>query len=138
MTRNGGRPITSYSVGIGVLGNRISRKIANNTYLELDRHSVGVRLHRTIVVCHHQDGQITINTGGWDTVTTRQRINAHLPPPYRVYHDRNRLRLQLPWRRWMEWDGSPYTFTPEEETITPLWREIEAANAQMKWNRRKK
>ena len=130
--------ITSYTIGIGVLSHRISRKIANNTYLELDTGSVGIRLHRTTVVRHHEDGSITIQTGGWDTVTTRQRINQHLPAPYRVYHERNQLRLKLAWNQWEHWTGLPYTFTPEQEVITPIWRAIEAANAEMKWNRRLK
>lgn len=60
------------------LGTRDSRKIGNNTYLErLSNGDIGVRLHQTHVVVAHTDGTVTLNSGGWNTVTTRDRINKH-------------------------------------------------------------
>lgn len=64
-----------------------SRKIGNNTYLELiaepndedDSGKVCVRLHQTAIVCYNQDGSINFDTGGWGTRTTMSRLNALLP-----------------------------------------------------------
>jgi hypothetical protein len=62
-----------------------SRKLANNTYAQR-RFSgqIAVRLHATDILTFHSDGQIDLNTGGWNTVTTHSRMNAYLPGPWRV------------------------------------------------------
>jgi hypothetical protein len=63
-----------------VLGNRDSRKIGNNTYLErIDANTVGIRLHGTIVVSIHNNGRYTLNGGGYRTRTTKDRINEYAP-----------------------------------------------------------
>lgn len=56
-----------------------SRKVANNTYAERRGDDIAIRLHATDVVTFHRDGTITLNTGGWYTVTTKARINDYLP-----------------------------------------------------------
>lgn len=40
---------------------------------------MAVRLHNTDVVTYHPDGTATLYTGGWMTVTTKDRINAWSP-----------------------------------------------------------
>ena len=60
------------------LGNRISRKVANNTYLVDFGEYIGLRLHGTIIVSYHPD-RTKVFTGGWRTVTTKARINDYLP-----------------------------------------------------------
>jgi hypothetical protein len=57
------------------------KPIANNTRLygieDCDGNTaVAVKLHKTYVVIHHQDGSFTLNSGGWRTVTTKERMNA--------------------------------------------------------------
>ncbi len=74
------------------LGNRESKKIGNNTYLiklrvnnELTGPVVGVAIkyHQTKIVSIYQDGHVFLNTGGWNTVTTQQRINKALREMFR-------------------------------------------------------
>ena len=61
------------------------RKLANNTYLieqwEPSTESIlyAVRLHATDVVTLHPDGSYTLDSGGWDTPTTKERINRFAP-----------------------------------------------------------
>ena len=63
------------------------RKVGNNTYASiLDDNSVAITLHSTDVVTIHDDGTYTLRTGGWQTVTTKDRINQY--SPVRV-HQRN-------------------------------------------------
>jgi hypothetical protein len=64
---------------------RERRRLERNTYLER-RYTVAiaVRLHATDVLTLFPDGRIEINTGGWHTVTTRDRINRYLPSPWSV------------------------------------------------------
>ena len=60
------------------------RKVGNNTYAEiLHDGSVGILLHSTYVVKIHPDDTYTLQTGGWQTVTTKDRINQY--SPVRVY-----------------------------------------------------
>ena len=70
----------SYQQATDKLGSRESRKLANNTYLvRIDDNTIGVRLHSTYVVTYHTDGRIVLNSGGWQTVTTKQRMNEYSP-----------------------------------------------------------
>src|SRR2546422_4829254 len=70
-----------------------SRKLENNTYLKRRdwgrTKAIAVQLHATDVITFFEDGQIEVNTGGWDTVTTRDRISRYLPKPWTVYGERN-------------------------------------------------
>lgn len=60
------------------------RKVGNNTYAEiLTDGSVGIMLHSTYVVKIHPDNTYTLNSGGWQTLTTKDRINQY--NPRRVY-----------------------------------------------------
>jgi hypothetical protein len=64
--------------------NKDSRKIGNNTYAEiLNDNTVGIKLHSTYVVKIRDDGTYTLNSGGWQTLTTKDRINQY--SPVRVY-----------------------------------------------------
>lgn len=65
------------------LGNRDSKKVANNTYLIViedakGNKGIGLRLHSTVVVKFFED-RTEVYTGGWETVTTKDRINSFLP-----------------------------------------------------------
>lgn len=61
-------------------GRNGSRRLGNNTYLyPVGADDYAVRFHATNVVTIHADGTYTLNTGGWDTVTTSQRINDYGP-----------------------------------------------------------
>lgn len=62
------------------LGNRSSKKVGNNTYLhKISEDTFGVRLHATDVVQIHFDDTYTLNSGGWRTRTTKDRINSYSP-----------------------------------------------------------
>jgi hypothetical protein len=60
--------------------NRKSRKIDNNTrgYIEYD-HSVSIELHSTKVVVLYPNGLVKLASGGWQTVTTKDRMNKYSP-----------------------------------------------------------
>jgi hypothetical protein len=55
------------------------RKIGNNTYLYPHKDGIAVRLHQTDVVVIHPDNTYTLNSGGWQTVTTKDRMNEYSP-----------------------------------------------------------
>jgi hypothetical protein len=60
--------------------NRKERKIGNNTYAEIEYDdSVSIRLHGTAVVRFYPNGLVKLNSGGWRTSTTKDRINKYSP-----------------------------------------------------------
>ena len=85
--------VTSYWEARRFLNGREERTIANNTTLrdvtdgDEGRHlgAVAVRLHHTNIVTYLYSGHIVLSSGGWKTKTTQGRINAFLPPGYRVH-----------------------------------------------------
>lgn len=56
-----------------------SRKLANNTYLIRGDNVFHVKLHATNVVTIHDNGLYTLDSGGWLTATTKDRINRFSP-----------------------------------------------------------
>jgi hypothetical protein len=81
------RPQT-YVAAAQFLGDRDSVKLGNNTYLERvtervyedgkmpqERTVIAVRLHNTQIVRFYEDGTKSLHTGGWQTVTTKDRLN---------------------------------------------------------------
>lgn len=65
-----------YSDAVAILGKRDSKKHANNTYFERrDNGDIAYRLHDTDVVTFHPDNTATLDSGGWMTNTTRDRMS---------------------------------------------------------------
>lgn len=59
------------------------RPLQNNTRLYRRGECFAVQLHETDVVTVDAQNRFTLNTGGWKTVTTKDRINTYAPS--RVY-----------------------------------------------------
>ncbi len=67
---------TTYTEARAMLNGRNSRKIANNTTLvDQGEGVIGLRLHSTVVVVFDDSGHIILNTGGYRTTTTKDRLN---------------------------------------------------------------
>jgi len=56
---------------------KIERKVDNNTYVRLTDNGVAIKLHATDVVTILENGHQILNSGGWQTVTTKDRINSY-------------------------------------------------------------
>ena len=71
-----------------------SRLIDNNTveYYRADGSKV-IRLHLTDIITFNPDGSCTLNSGGWQTVTTKDRINKF--SPCRVFQDKSVWYINL-------------------------------------------
>jgi hypothetical protein len=63
---------------------RESRKLGNNTYLLRGNKEIAVKLHATHILTFYPNGSIRVATGGWNTVTTKARINEYIPQPWSV------------------------------------------------------
>lgn len=60
-------------------GRNGTKKLENNTYLHRVGSGIAVKLHATDVVVVTPDNDYILNTGGWQTVTTKARINDYSP-----------------------------------------------------------
>jgi hypothetical protein len=79
-------------------GRKGRKKLENNTYLERhDEDTVAVVLHSTAVVKIRSDGTFVLNSGGWLTVTTKDRINNYSP-----------VRVSSVRGTWKLYDGQDY------------------------------
>lgn len=78
-----------------------SRNIANNTYVERrSEDRVAIRLHQTDVVEFTRSGLIFLNSGGWRTVTTKDRINSFLPRNLTVFSFKGVWYVSWQGQRW--------------------------------------
>jgi hypothetical protein len=84
-----------------VMGGRskVSRPIENNTRIEQRGDDYAVVLHGTDVVTYHKDGSVTLDSGGWLTVTTKDRMNGYLGTRARVWSERGKWFVG-------RWDGT--------------------------------
>lgn len=70
----------NFDQALAKLNGRDRRKLENNTYLErISDNEIGVKLHSTYVVRFNRNGSIKVSSGGWETVTTKARINTYSP-----------------------------------------------------------
>lgn len=80
----------SYAAAQAALGSRDSKRIGHNTTVHRLYGSTGyaVRYHSTDILTMRDDGSVELSTGGWDTITTKTRLNALLPGPYSIHGHR--------------------------------------------------
>jgi len=59
----------------------VSARVIRNNTVEYERENGDrvIRLHFTDIITFHKDGSITLNSGGWRTVTTKERMNSFSP-----------------------------------------------------------
>jgi len=55
--------------------NKERRKFENNTYLERRDKNIVMKYHDTDVATFYPDNSMTLDSGGWHTITTKERIN---------------------------------------------------------------
>lgn len=80
---------STYQEGVDLVENTRSGDCGNNTWAQYqatpDGPTIQVVLHLTTVATIHADDSVTLRTGGWCTVTTKDRLN-------RVLGDRGSVR----------------------------------------------
>lgn len=69
----------SFAEAMQVLGTKSAVRLGNNTHLVRVAADgeilIAVILHNTQIVRFYSDGRVTLHTGGYHTVTTKDRIN---------------------------------------------------------------
>ena len=81
-----------YDVAAAILGTRQCKKVDHNTFLHwLSPKQIAVKLHKTDIAVHFEDGTVVLNTDDWRTVTTKDRMNKFTPA--RVWTENNVWRV---------------------------------------------
>lgn len=107
--------VRSYDAAREYLGDKQDRSIGHNTRLvRRDDGAICVKYHGSPVVTYMPTEMVTggpvtiLNSCGWLTMTTKERINAFCPDNFRVWSDRGTWRLYR----------LPITRDPENESWT--------------------
>lgn len=111
---------------------RDSLRLENNTTAVRRPGGIAVQLHGTDVVTFRDDGAVVLNSGGWDTMTTRDRLHRYAPGA-RVYRHDGKTRVAVGGRSFFFVDG--FTYRPETgEVLTDpaLLDELEARTELLK------
>jgi len=129
--------VRSYQEAADFLGDKQSRRICgNNTYVERRDNGIAIRLHQTDIVFYFGNGElIRLNTGGWHTQITKQRLEQFLPAPLAVMSFKGQWRISLVGRHWASTkaecadsvvftDGLDLAWYPEG------WRPVNALSAE--------
>lgn len=99
---------TSFSEAKNFLNGKWSRKVANNTYVESIStmgRTIALRLHSTYIVEFHADGRIILDTGRWQTVTTKDRLNRVLRTNGYSIFAKDHV-----WYLWDRWEDRTYDY----------------------------
>ena len=100
---------------------RLSRKLANNTYAVCDGEVLAIRLHQTNILTFYPDGSVRVSSGGWRTVTTKQRLNRFLPGEIYVFSRDRQWWIKRPWQnRADEEFRDGWLISPEEVALGML------------------
>jgi len=91
--------IKSYQDAKKFLGNRKERAIAHNTRIEIGSLNLGhevitVKYHGNSIVNLYPDGIVSLNSCGWQTSTTKERLNWFLPYGITLYQHNFRWIVQ--------------------------------------------
>ena len=78
--------MTRYTELNQYLGNKIDRPWGNNTRVQRDgSDGINVLFHDTYIAALSPAGGLTLNSGGWRTHTTKDRLNKVLGRPWSIY-----------------------------------------------------
>ena len=110
---------------------KAGKPLENNTRLvEVGETAFGIKLHATVVVTIHNDGTYELNSGGWRTVTTKDRINNYSPA--RVSQEAGiwYIATRLGWRIFedgviVDAYGEPVELPPDPEPMQAMKRELD-------------
>ena len=86
---------TVYDIMLHNMTHRIKENITH-TSLRKDDEAMVFRHHDTDIVTAYPDGRVRLNSGGWQTNTTKKAINRYLPTGWILYQEKGKWWLQGP------------------------------------------
>ncbi len=106
------------------LGKKQERPLARNTRVRREGDDIVVQLHSTDIAFLKSDGAVTLNSGGWQTPTTKERLNLFLTN-YRLVQENRRWYL-YPCGQWDKTARQPFVdfvmVCPTGELVYPSFK----------------
>lgn len=88
---------TTFSELDKILGDKFSVTIGNNTAAtRMTDGGIAITLHKNKIAELYRDDVIMVSLAGWDSVTTRERVNQFLPNNYRIFQKSHTQYLSKP------------------------------------------
>jgi hypothetical protein len=123
MTRSYSSDPRSYDAAAEYLGNKTDRPIANNTrIIRRDDETIALRLHNTDIILWRADGSAELRADGWQTVTTKDRLNRFSPVGDDGYSARYPIASDR--GRWMVYDRQGRMVDVNSGATWPRWRPV--------------
>ena len=92
MTQNPLKRAAGYKDLLAIVGrgrSRTSAKLGNHTYATKDSDgTINVKYHATNIMSFHPDGSVTLRSGGWKTMSTKERLNFYMPFGFFIAQDK--------------------------------------------------
>jgi len=80
--------IRSYKQACEYLGKKDSRPLRYKTRVNRRGENIAITHHETDIITYQPSGSVIIDTQGWHTSTTKDRLNNHLPIEFYIWqHD---------------------------------------------------
>ena len=86
-------PLTGFAVSIAIKTIRIRKvkTMPNNTHVKMENNKVkSVTLYTTEILYVDNAGNMVLNNGGYETPTTKRRMNQYLPEHLNVYQEKHK------------------------------------------------
>lgn len=81
--------ITNFRQADEFLGRKTNRPLHGRaTRIRREGDVIIIRQHNTDIITYFPDGSTLLNTGGWRTVTTKQRMNEYTPAWFAVWQNK--------------------------------------------------
>jgi len=102
-----GKTMKTYNEAKQMFENSRKRKLQNNTYLVKTDLGYGIKLHNTIVV-EYQPDKVILDSGGYKTPTTKNRINEYMPDSNKWFLVQDKGVWYIGWKSFVFADGCYY------------------------------
>lgn len=107
--------IHGYADAADYLGKKTERPIAHNTrVIRRDDNVIVIRFHETPVVEYFPRGMMdggectVLNSGGWMTSTTKERLNSFIPAGFSIWQERGQWTLTRHDSHPLRWESFPW------------------------------
>lgn len=77
------------------LGNKSERKVGHNTIIHKNYDGdIAIKYHNTDIVTINRLDNLKLNNGGWETSTTKGRLNQLVPPNVSIYSEKGLWKVK--------------------------------------------
>jgi hypothetical protein len=74
-----------------------ARIVKRNTFARQEGDETVIRLHGTDIVRKRANGSVVLNSAGWKTVTTKDRMNDHMPAGFMLQQEKGQWYVGKGW-----------------------------------------